>query len=442
MIIKLILYMRLLNKHVYFLSGCSNESQKASFASQHDLPKSILKSSTGYMQNLPCAKSLELPGTKLVKSVLKREYEDSEQSAATLSNADVYPRSILKSNPSFKVGQTAKVVDVTTLKSEEGVHGAEKQNLSSEIVKFCEKLNSSNGMNVTQHNLQLCPCDDTCTTAFKIHDAKENEATVPSHKTAIFRSEEISSDHADRTKCKFDTISSNVTKKNSDKCRDNALAAKPSRVLDVDVSSNDNDDEYCNNEGDDKEKYADEGRKERTIVVEQDDNNDDNNDRVSSFADHQIHRTVTNEKRRDATQVIASIEMSDTPNVSIADRLAALRHNGSTNWKQRVDSGRAEQVSCDASLSMKGLKENTTTIKSGVLADCIGKLESAMEGWKSRVVTPDAINFTVAGKMKVTRSKDIDLPFLSETTANVSSRKKKTSRSQWLKTRKGKAFRI
>ncbi|XP_067207104.1 supervillin-like isoform X2 [Linepithema humile] len=430
------------------VEGCSNESQKAfttsltsslTIMSQHDLPKSILKSSTGYMQNLSCAKNFEPSGTKLVKSMLKRECEDSEQSAATLPSCDVYPRSILKSNPCFKSGQTVNVVDVAASKSERGACGNEKQNLSSEIVKFCEKLNSSNGMtNITQHNLQLYSRDDTCTIAFK--DAQENEATVPSHKTAIFWNEEIPSD---RTKCKIDTISSSVARKNSDKCRDNALAAKPNRPLDGSGNNNDDEDKYCNNGSDDQGKDGDEGGKKET--AKQDD--DDDNERASSsLADRQVQRAVTNEKRvaqhglpspercRSATQVIASIETSDTPSVSIADRLAALRHNGSTNWKQRMAGGRTEE-SCGAS-SLKDLKENTTTIKSNVLADCIGKLESAMEGWKTRVVTPDAINFTVAGKMKVTQSKDVDTPFLSKATANVPSQKKQASRSQWLKTRK------
>lgn len=449
-------------QHVRFLSGCLDESEKAfttslTIMSQHDLPKSILKPSTGYIQNLPCAKSLELPSIKLVKSVLKRECEDSEQSTMTLSSSDMYPRSILKSNLCFTSGQTANV-DVTTSTSEGGTYDIETQNLSSEIVKYSEKLNNSNGMtNITQHNLQLCSYNDTI--EFKESDAKENEASVPFHKTAIFCDEEIPSNCVDRIKCKNDTVLSNVAKKSSDKCRDNALAIKPNQLLNIDGNSNNNDDanEYCNSKGDGQKRDTNDVEKEKTTMVEQDIDNNDNNDRaLSSFVDHQI-RHVTNEKRisisqhglplpercRSATQVVTSIETSNTPSVSIADRLAALRHNGSTNWKQRIASGRTEE-SCNASL-LKDLKENTTTIKSNVLANCIGKLESAMESWKSRVVAPDAINFTVAGKMKVTRSKDANSPFFSKATANVPNQKKKASHSsQWLKTREGKdkIFRI
>lgn len=128
--------------------------------------------------------------------------------------------------------------------------------------------------------------------------------------------------------------------------------------------------------------------------------------------------------------------MSETSSVSIADRLAALRHNGNTSWKQRIADGKTND-SCDNSPPLSS-EENSTTVKSGVLAGCIEKLEFSMESWKSRIVTPDAVNFTVAGKMKAIQAKDGNSSFLTETTANISNQKKRVPRPQQFKTSKGK----
>lgn len=422
---------------------------------QQDLPKSILKSSIGYTKNL-CAKVAELQTAKLTKPVLKRESEESEQSAI-LSNSEVSLRSILKSNLNLKPIQIAN--DATTSKSEGNSCDIESQNQSSETAKFCEGLDGSDiTTSVTQHNLQYI-CDDTQTIVSKKSDNVENRATVPSHKTAIFQNEKILLN--DINNCNIDTISNNrILMKRDDKWHNNLSIDKSNRVSDL---HNDNDNDNNDNE-DNEEKGADDKKEKRTVAEQ---NVDDDDQGSSSSNDYEVHNIIENGKYTDitqcfnsltknihqhlrdderwkaqqrleqpcrsATQVIASIETSETPNVSIADRLAALRHSGNTSWKQRVADGKTNE-SFDKLLSM----EENTMLKSGVLADCIEKLESSMESWKSRIVIPDAINFTVAGKMKVVRSKDENSSFLTDTVANISNQKKKVPRPQRFKTRKGK----
>lgn len=452
---------------MFVVSGHLKECQRSlhspplATASQHDAPKSILKSSTGYMQNLSRAKSPELRGMKLIKSVLKKESEESEQPMLSPSS-EMYPRSILKSNPHSRPIQTTSVVDAAISRSERGGFcSVESQNLNSETVKFCEKLDCCNV--VTNSNMMRDswrdPCDEMREIVSKQDDNMENEAAVPSYKAALFRNKEILS--ADVDNCKIDTISNSVIERLSNERHDILLADKSNH----DNNDDDNkDDENDNNDNEANKEAVGKEEERSTVKVKQ--NDDDDND------SHKIHNIIVNEKStrvapssinslsksisqhslsderwkqqrglplpglcRSTTQVITSIETSETPSVSIADRLAALRHNGSTNWRRRVAGARVEEsLSSDDSL----LNLEESTIKSGVLADCIEKLESATESWKSRIVIPDAINFTVAGKMKVTPSKDASSPFLTEVTANISNQKKKIPRLQWFNIKKDK----
>ncbi|XP_011262026.1 uncharacterized protein LOC105254811 isoform X2 [Camponotus floridanus] len=414
----------------------SKEYERPPYASpltsmlQQDLPKSILKSSIGYTKNL-CTKVAELQTAKLTKPMLKRESEESEQ-PAILSNSEVSLRSILKSNLNLKPIQNAN--GATTSKSEGNSCDIESQNQSSETAKFCEGLDDSSDIttSVTQHNLQYI-CDDTQAIVSKKSDNVENRATVPSHKTAIFQNEKILLN--DINNCNIDTISNNrILMKRDDKWHNNLSIDKSNRISDL---RNDND----NNDNEDNEKGADDKKEKRTIAEL---NVDDDDQGSSSSNDYEnIHQHLRDNERRkaqqrleqpcrSATQVIASIETSEMPNVSIADRLAALRHSGNTSWKQRVADGKTNE-SFDKLLSA----DENTMLKSGVLADCIEKLESSMESWKNRIVIPDAINFTVAGKMKVVQSKDENSSFLTDTIANISNQKKKVPRPQRFKTRKG-----
>lgn len=428
--------------------------------SQHDLPKGILKSSIGYTKNL-CTKNAELQTAKLTKPVLKRESEESEQ-PAILSNSEVSLRSILKSNLNLK---SIQIANAATITNEENSNDIESQNQSSETAKFCERLDSSDiTTNVTQHNLQYF-CDDMQTIVFK--KSVENRVTVPSHKTAIFQNEKILLN--DINNYNIDAISNNraieILIKRDDKCErthhNNLSIDKSNRISDVHY---DNDNDNDNNENEDNEKDAD-NEKQKRIIAEQNVDNDDQGS--SSSNDYEVHNIITNDKHtnitqcfnlltknihqhlrdderrkpqqcleqpcRSATQVITSIETSETPNVSIADRLAALHHSGNTSWKQRVADGKINE-SFDKLLSA----EENTMIKSGVLAGCIEKLESSMESWKNRIVIPDAINFTVAGKMKVVPSKDGNSSFFTDSIPNISNKKKKAPCSQRFKTRKGK----
>lgn len=407
------------------------------------------------MQTLSRAKSPELQGMKLIKSMLKKESEESEQ-PMTSPSSDVYPRSILKSNSYSKPIQTTSVNDAS--KSEQGSVGESPNN---ETATFREELDRFDI--VTNHNTIRDPCDEMrAIVSFKHGVNMENEAVVPSHKTALFRNKEVLP--ADVDDCKIDTISSSVLKRCSNERHDKSLAGKSNRMLGIDNDNNDDDNkdnEKDNNDDEDNERDVSkkEGKLAMKVKVKRNDDDDDNDSEIhnttvdkkvtsvaqcainsltKSISQHSLgderwkqHGLALPGLCRSATQVVASIE---TPSVSIADRLAALRHNGSTNWKRRVVGARVDESHDDTLFSSQ--EENT--IKSGVLADCIEKLESAAESWKSRIVTPDAVNFTVAGKMKIIPSKDANSPFLTEATANVSNQKKRVPRPQWFQARKDK----
>lgn len=474
------------------VSGCLKEYQRSpsspplATTSQFDVPKSILKSSTGYTQSLSRAKSPELQGMKLIKSVLKKESEESEQPTIVLSS-EVYPRSILKSNSYSRPIQTTSVVDAAISRNERGLCSVEGQNSNSETARFREKLDCFNV--VTNHNIMRDSLRDPCGEMRAIVSEQganmENEAAVPSHKTAFVP---LWNEDILPANCKIDTISSHMLEKCSNERHDNSLVRKSNQLLDINDDNNDDDNKV------DKNDNTDDGNNERHVVKEEkrlamknekvkndddndddddndnyDDNDDDDHDHDHDDDSHKRHNIIVDEKMtsvaqcsinslaksisqhslgderwkqrglplpglcRSATQVIASIETSETPSVSIADRLAALRHNGSTNWKRRVVGAKVDDA-CDNSL----LSLEESAVKSGVLADCIEKLESAAESWKSRIVTPDAITFTVAGKMKVDPSKDASSPFLTEATTNISNQKKRIPRPQWFKMSKDK----
>ncbi|XP_029170623.1 supervillin-like isoform X2 [Nylanderia fulva] len=398
-------------------------SSIVSTSSQHDLPKGILKSSIGHTKN-QCIKTPELQtidkSVKLIRPVLKRESEESEQ-PAILPNSEVYLRSILKTNLNSRATN-----DAATSRSEGSSSDIESQTQSDETAKFCERLDNSD---ITKHSLQ-CLCDDARTTVVKKSDNVESRATVPSHKTAILRNERNLSN--DTNNYQIDTVSSKIIKRCNDKRHNNLSMDESNKTSDVyDDKDDDNDDD-----DDEKEKL------EGTLAEQKDDG--DLNDASLSSNEHKADEKQTNVTRcsnssknanqpcRSATQVITSIETSEKPSVSIADRLAALRHCGNTSWRQRVGDGKINEDNLPSS------SEENAAIKSGVLAECMEKLESSMESWKSRIVTPDAINFTVAGKMKVVRSKDDNSSFLTEsTTTNILNQKKKIPRPQRFKTKKG-----
>ncbi|XP_011862595.1 PREDICTED: supervillin-like isoform X2 [Vollenhovia emeryi] len=421
-----------LNHQVQALvEGRSKECQRSlhspplAAALQHDVPKSILKSSSGYTQNLSRAKSPELQGMKLIKSVLKKESEESEQ-ATILPSSEIYPRSILKSNSYSRPIQTTSVADAVISRSERGLCSVESENSASETAKFREKLDCFDV--ATNHNTAR-------TNVSKQADNTENEAAVPSHRAALFRNDEIVLP-ADVGSCTIDTISSSGVseRRSSNEGRDGSTLVgsgrsnpKAQRVLDIDGDNNDDDNK------DEKKDDNDMTRDEKLTSVAQ----CPVNLLAKSVSQHSLGDERWKQRGlplpglcRSATQVVSSIETSETPSVSIADRLAALRHNGNTNWKRRVLGARVDESCDDSPLSFE-----ESTVKSGVLADCIEKLGSAAENWKNRIATPDAVNFTVAGKMKAAPSKDASSPFLTEAAANTSNQKKRVPRPQWFKIR-------
>lgn len=310
----------------------------------------------------------------------------------------------------------------------------ENQNPHSESEKIGETLIDSSETNI--YNIQK--------SILKEHNIIENKTTVPffSYKNEIFQREEISNDvdNGDNT-----CILNYVSEKRNLKLYNNFLANTMNRVLNDDDNEDDNNDR---NDGNDK------GANKEKNEVEQDD--DDGHTSLSS-SEQEIHNITVSKDDidtaqysvkklaksvsqhalsegkqkqfgiplpglcRSATHVITSIETSETPSVSIADRLAALRHCGDTNWKRRIagNNDTYETTRNDTH------DEENTTIKSGVLVDCIEKLESATGGWKNRIIAPDAVNFTVAGKMKMARSKDPTSTIFTEIATNTAYQKKK-----------------
>ncbi|XP_070526196.1 supervillin isoform X2 [Cardiocondyla obscurior] len=430
-------------------------------ASQHDTPKSILKPYPGYMQTFSRAKSPELQGMKLIKSVLKKESDELEQ-PLILPSSEMHPRSILKSNP-YSRPASSDAADVT--ENERDVFGTESQNSSSETAaKLYEK---SDCFSVATNRNMMRDLSDEMQTVVSKQDNVKNEAVVPSHKAALFLNEEASASSADVDKYKTDVVSSNALEKRSNE-RHNSLSKSNWELYDNDNNDDDNKNDENGNDNDENDKRNEEGKKKEKLAgkVKRSDNDDANDNfkmhnntvvdqksinvercfidsLTKSISQHSLSDERWKPQRgvplpglcRSATQVIApSTETNETPSVSIADRLAALRHNGSTNWKRRVAGAKVDEFCDDSSLNSE---ENA--IKSSVLADCIEKLGSAMESWKSRIVTPDAVNFTVAGKMKIAPSKDgASSPFLTEAAANISSQKKKIPRPQWFKIKKDK----
>nr|XP_012149417.1 PREDICTED: supervillin isoform X3 [Megachile rotundata] len=143
---------------------------------------------------------------------------------------------------------------------------------------------------------------------------------------------------------------------------------------------------------------------------------------------------------RSATQAIPTVDTNDGPSMSIAERLAALQRSGTTSWKKRIA---PESPNPSDGLSATGLLgKEELSIKQGVLADCLGKLESATEGWRKRIAASDVTKFTVAGKMKVEQPENLDpgpSSPLIEVTGSIADRKKKTPRPERFRAKKGYA---
>ncbi|CAL7943188.1 unnamed protein product [Xylocopa violacea] len=328
-----------------------------------DTPRSILKPAALHDYSAPRARSPELEGMRLIKSVLKKESEEIEQ--RTLENCDTLPRSILKSN----------------LKLEEDKTGAMKESdYSTQYDLSCAYSRKENHTTGSTDNVQT-----VITTSKKHEETLElsgGETSSMSHETCNIKGESMSPYHR-------------------------LICPKQTRYVSLLKSAS--------------------------------------HHAISDRANESESNGVTTQRQhgvplpglcRSATQAIPSIDTNDGPSMSIAERLAALQRSGSTNWKRRIAS---ESNSSDGASNNSSNKEELS-IKQGVLADCLGKLESAAEGWKKRIAASDVTKFTVAGKMKVEQSENIDpgpSSPLIKVTGGIADRKKKTPRPERFRAKKG-----
>lgn len=85
----------------------------------------------------------------------------------------------------------------------------------------------------------------------------------------------------------------------------------------------------------------------------------------------------------------------------------------------------------------------TTKQASGKLAERLEKLETASEKWKKRVAAPDAVQYSIYGKMKVDHSEGLQSAVLSpliQAVENDSNKGKKLPRAERFKVERGNFF--
>ncbi|XP_012240348.1 supervillin isoform X1 [Bombus impatiens] len=360
-----------------------------------DLPKSILKPVALQAHNSSQTKNLELEGMKLIKSVLKKESEELEQ--RTSESCDISSRFKLKPNLKLEENKTGSIME---------------NNYPTQYGLSCAYSEKDNHIEGRQHKIK-------------------QKYTVPFHKYST-------QDELNRTKIKsaLNNIDNVQTVIATSKKYEETLQTSGGETFSVSH-------ETCNIKAEAASPYR------HPIFSKQ--------TRCTSLSKSVSHHAISNKTNecesnsaiipkhgvhlpelcRSATQAIPTIDTNDGPSMSIAERLAALQRSGNTNWKRRIASESSNSVDgvCSNSLNKEEL-----SIKQGVLADCLGKLESATEGWKKRIAAPDVTKFTVAGKMKVEQLENVDPGSSSpliEATGNIIDRKKKTPRPERFRAKKG-----
>ncbi|KOC65676.1 Supervillin [Habropoda laboriosa] len=363
-----------------------------------DVPKSILKPVTLHAHSLPRAKSPELEGMKLIKSVLKRESEELEQQI--LEDCDTLPRSILKSNVKLEENKTGSIME---------------NNYSTQYDLSCAYTGKDNHTEGRQYEIK-------------------QKHTVPFHKNST-------QDELNRTRFKsalddVDNIQTIITTSKKHEETHQTSGGETSSVSH----------ETCNIKDEavppyhqpifsKQTRYASLLKSASHHAI----SNKINESESSNPTIQKQHAVALPGLYRSATQAIPTIDTNDGPSMSIAERLAALQRSGNTNWKRRIA---PEMSNLSDALNSNSSNKEELSIKQGVLADCLGKLESATEGWKKRIAASDATKFTVAGKMKVEKPEKLDpgpSSPLIEVTGNIIDRKKKTPRPERFRAKKGYA---
>ncbi|XP_026670337.1 supervillin-like isoform X3 [Ceratina calcarata] len=354
-----------------------------------DSPKSILKSIGSYANDAPRAKSPELEGMKLIKSVLKKESEELEQ--RMVDNCDTAPRSILKCN--LKLEEESKEENVT------------ETNYSA------------------QYDLNRAYNEKDDRTEGRQYESKQKYA-MPLYKRST--QGEL---NRTRFKCALDDTD-NIT---ASKKREETPQATGGETSSVSHDA-------CNvNDGavppnghpifQKPTRYASLLKSASHHAI----GNKINENESNSATIRKQHGVPLPGLCRSATQTMSTVDSTDGPGMSIAERLAALQRSGNTNWKRRIA---PESSNSSDGASANSSNKEDLSIKQGVLADCLGKLESATEGWKKRIAASDVTKFTVAGKMKVEQPEKLD-PAPSSPLIEVKDRKKKTPRPERFKAKKG-----
>ncbi|KAF3420188.1 hypothetical protein E2986_05710 [Frieseomelitta varia] len=361
-----------------------------------DLPKSILKSVALHAHNLPQAKNLELEGMKLIKSVLKKESEEIEQQ--TFENCDISSRSVAKPNLKLEENKTGSIIE---------------NNYPTQYGLNCTYNKKDNHTEGRQHEIK-------------------QKYTVPFHKYST-------QDELNRTKFKsslnnIDNVQITTSKKYED-----ILQISGGEIFSVSHEIHNVKDEpaapSCHPIFSKQTRCTSLLKSVSHHAISNKTNESESNNTITQ----KQHGVPLPGLCRSVTQAIPTVDINDGPSMSIAERLAALQRSGNTNWKRRIapESSNSSDGVCSNSLN-----KEEVSIKQGVLADCLGKLESATEGWKKRIAAPDVTKFTVAGKMKVEQLENLDpgpSSPLIEVTGNITDRKKKTPRPERFRAKKGYA---
>ncbi|XP_066588431.1 LOW QUALITY PROTEIN: supervillin-like [Prorops nasuta] len=410
---------------------------------QAELPKSILKPSSSQVYNVPRPKSPELEGLKLIKSVLKKESEELQQQAS--ETCDIFPRSILKPNPPLKSEENSSSCDDYGALIEKPIIMQNKYT-TGKSTQHEQKESAIKVSDDIKQNLHLACVGDKNDHKDDVQNETKLRYTVPSIKN-------ISQDqlYKSRTNDHVDSVDHTEA---ASKMAISKKQYKKNQYLSPDDTPRTSDDEASSSGGQEVRsiiKNESELRRRQAMLSKP--------TKYTALAKSASHHALNNEDSlvgsavhkhgavplpgliRSATQNIPSVEANETAGMSIAERLAALQRNGNTNWKKRVistDFSSSTQSDTD-SASGSLISKEEMIIKQGVLADCLGKLESATEGWRKRIATTDVQKFSVAGKMKIEQNSslqsDITSPLVE--VKNIIDKKKKTPRPERFKGRKG-----